>query len=502
MKKILIAGCNQEISSFNPVTCDYDFFQIYREEGIREFNTGLNSYIGGAIDELENIDNFEPIFTYYAEGSAAGPLEQSSFLRISEEYFHSIKKYAGKIDGVYLSLHGSMGTTEELDPEGFILEETRKILGESVPIVISLDLHGVLTSKMLDHCNGVTSLHTYPHVDFADTGKRAIKMLTRIINDGVNPVCARIKIPALVRGTELVTEKGIFGEQIRYAKSLHSNEKILSAGFLICNPFTDVPELCSQSYVYTDNDRELASEAALYMANTFWPNRSKMQGKFISTEDAVKQAASMKGPIAFTDAADAPSSGAQGDSNAIISEMVKQNFPHSVLASIVDPNAAKVAHEKGVGSFINIPVGGALEKRFAPLELIWKVISLSNEQFMPEKWAFLLDPGLTAVIKSDNITLVVVSKPIMQIDRSIYIRNDGSGDGDPLNPKDFHVTIVKSPHCEPEFYDDWVEENFNVDAPGSTSANLPTLGHKHCVRPMYPMEQNTKFNPEIEFYSR
>jgi microcystin degradation protein MlrC len=61
---------------------------------------------------------------------------------------------------------------------------------------------------------------------------------------------------------------------------------------------------------------------------------------------------------------------------------------------------------------------------------------------------------------------------------------------------------VKSPHCEPEFYDDWVEENFNVDAPGSTSANLPTLGHKHCIRPMYPMEQNTKFNPEIEFYSR
>ena len=63
--------------------------------------------------------------------------------------------------------------------------------------IYTLSLHDALP---IYHCNGVTSLHTYPHIDFADTGKRAIKMLTRIINDGVNPVCARIKIPALVRG--------------------------------------------------------------------------------------------------------------------------------------------------------------------------------------------------------------------------------------------------------------------------------------------------------------
>ena len=30
----------------------------------------------------------------------------------------------------------------------------------------------------------------------------------------------------------------------------------------------------------------------------------------------------------------------------------------------------------------------------------------------------------------------------------------------------------------------------NVDAPGSTSANLPSLGHTRCARPMYPMESD------------
>ena len=68
------------------------------------------------------------------------------------------------------------------------------------------------------------------------------------------------------------------------------------------------------------------------------------------------------------------------------------------------------------------------------------------------------------------------------------------------NPKNFHSIIVKSPHCEPEFYDEWVEKNFNVDAIGSTSANLITLGHTICDRPMYPMENDTEFNQTIEIY--
>ena len=113
---------------------------------------------------------------------------------------------------------------------------------------------------------------------------------------------------------------------------------------------------------------------------------------------------------------------------------------------------------------------------------------------MLEKWGFLQTPGLSAVLKSGNLTIVVTSNPVMQVDRSIYLENN-------LNPKDFHSVIIKSPHCEPEFYDDWVEQNFNVDAPGATSANLPSLGHKNCNRPMYPMEKTTIFIPELEFFS-
>ena len=294
MPKILIAGFMQEISTFNPVECHYDYFKILSGHELIEDNRGKNTEHGGAIEVFES-NGCEVIPAWHAGGDAAGPLAHADFMKMAGEFVDALKPHAGQIDGAYIRLHGSMGTAEELDPEGFLLQEARKVLGEEVPIVISLDLHGVLTARMMEHADAVTSYHTYPHVDFADTGKRAAEVLIRII-EGAKPIGVRVRVPTLVRGNELITETGLFGAQIRYAKELQSNPSVLSAGFLICNPFTDVPELCSQAFVYTDGRDDLAESGALKMANEFWPNRGKMQAGLIGLEESVTTAAAMAGP--------------------------------------------------------------------------------------------------------------------------------------------------------------------------------------------------------------
>ena len=77
------------------------------------------------------------------------------------------------MDALYFSLHGAMGAEDELDLEGYLLEEARTTLGPRRPIVVSLDLHAVLTARIVRHCNGLVAYHTYPHEDFVDTGQRA-----------------------------------------------------------------------------------------------------------------------------------------------------------------------------------------------------------------------------------------------------------------------------------------------------------------------------------------
>jgi microcystin degradation protein MlrC len=70
------------------------------------------------------------------------------------------------------------------------------------------------------------------------------------------------------------------------------------------------------------------------------------------------------------------------------------------------------------------------------------------------------------------------------------------------NPRDYHLTVVKSPHCEPQMYDDWAEKDFNIDVPGSTSADLRSLGHRVCRRPMFPLDDDVAFEPVAEVYRR
>jgi hypothetical protein len=51
-------------------------------------------------------------------------------------------------------------------------------------------------------------------------------------------------------------------------------------------------------------------------------------------------------------------------------------------------------------------------------------------------------------------------------------------------------------------YDVWVEKNFNDDAPGATSANLKSLGHTVCARPIFPLDENVTFTPQPQVYAR
>jgi microcystin degradation protein MlrC len=349
---------------------------------------------------------------------------------------------------------------------------------------------------MLRQIDGLAIYHTYPHVDFADTGRRAAEFLVRLITQSLRPVIARVVIPVLVRGDELITRTGCYGDLIREAQRIERDGTALAAGILIGNPFTDVPELCCQIVIATDAEEATAAAEAVRLAEEFWPMRHRMQGKFISLERAIAQASTMQGPVVFTDAADATSSGATGDSNLILKGLRKSAYRGRVLAQIVDPVAAAAAHRAGVGAEIAVTLGGGLDTgRFSPMPVNARVRSLSDGRARLETMKIGLDAGPTAVLTFGNTTVVVFSRTLSLFDRAMYYANG-------LDPRDFNLIVVKSPHTEYHMYDAWVEKNFNIDVPGSTSANLPTLGHTICVRPIFPLDENVAFTPHATLYSR
>ncbi|MEM7125028.1 MAG: M81 family metallopeptidase [Chloroflexota bacterium] len=500
MPQILLAECMQEVSSFNPVLSHISDFVIATGTQILDHHAGTGTGMAGALGVFAEHRNVEVVPTYSARAiTSAGPLAAADWDQLSSDFLNAVRD-APPVDGVYLSIHGAMATQNELDPEGYLLAEMRKILGEEIPIVASMDLHGIVTDQILQHANAIVAYHTYPHVDFYQTGQRSARLLMRILNEDVRPVTALVPIPALVRGNELITETGLFGKQIRAAQDIEASEGGLSAGMFIGNPFTDVPDLRSNSFVITDNDPKRAEAEAIRMAQEFWAVREQLQQPLISIDEAVEIVMNTKDAVIFSDAADATSSGASGDSNAILRMLLEKSYPGRALIPIVDSQAVQMAMRAGIGQSIRTTLGGRLDpQRFEPITVDAQVRMLSDGSFISESHGTTWYAGNTALLQlsagSGSISVIATSRPVSLYDRSLFYAHG-------QDPRRFDLIVVKSPHCQHHFFEAWAERLLNVDAPGSTSANLPSLGHTVCARPLFPLDENVEFKPNVKLFQR
>ena len=496
MRRILIAECKQEVSTFNPHLSQYADFRIRYGQDLLSYHRSVRNEIGGALSVFDEQADVEVVPAYSACFiTSGGTLATDAWQRIASEFIESIRS-APPVDAVYLCMHGAMASQEELDPEGFLIAETRRVLGDDVPIVVSLDLHGILTDRMVEHSDAIVAYHTYPHVDFFETGERAARLLLKIL-DGARPVTAKVAIPALVRGDELITATGLFGNSIRIAQQVESGPQGLSAGMFIGNPFTDVPALQTYSFVVTDNDIAFSEREALRIAESFWPNRHRMKVPLVSLEEmAARMMQPSGGTIALVDAADATSSGASGDSNAILRKLIECGYRGRTLLPIVDAPAVKQAMTAGIGATIRTTVGGTLDTgRFLPFSIEGKVRHLADGLFRSESFGEVWDSGPSAVLDCENFTLAISSRAVSLYDRSFFYSLG-------QNPRSFDAVVVKSPHCQHHMFADWCEAMIHVDAPGSSSANLPYLGHTRCPRPISPLDHDVEFQPRVKTFRR
>ena len=78
--------------------------------------------------------------------------------------------------------------TEHLDDgEGEILARVRKVIGNDVPLVVSLDLHANVTPEMVEHADALIAYRTYPHVDMAETGRACAQTSRAAAEDETAP---------------------------------------------------------------------------------------------------------------------------------------------------------------------------------------------------------------------------------------------------------------------------------------------------------------------------
>ena len=260
------------------------------------------------------------------------------------------------------------------------------------------------------------------------------------------------------------------------------------ARMFIGNPFTDVPDLCSNVLLVADGDSSRAEREAVAIADEFWAMREHLQQPLTPLAESVRLAAASDGHVVLVDAADATSSGASGDSNAILRALIDAHYHRTALVPIVDAPAAAQAFRAGVGATIRVALGGTLDPHVSRL---WKLKVRADPargpvpERVPRRHLERRTDGPPAggQLHADR------SQPAGEPLRPLALLCEGQ------DPMHFDTVIVKSPRCQPHMFSDTADLYIDVDAPGSTSANLQSLGHTRCARPMFPLDKNVSFTP-------
>ena len=137
MGLIAVAGLQHETNTFAPTKADYQAFlqgggwpSIQQGEAMFEAVAGANIPVQGAIVALRAAGHRLAPLTW-AAASPSAHVTEDAFERLADDLIARLKA-AGRIDGVYLDLHGAMVTEHHDDGEGELLRRVRELFSATM----------------------------------------------------------------------------------------------------------------------------------------------------------------------------------------------------------------------------------------------------------------------------------------------------------------------------------------------------------------------------------
>ncbi|MEM9047136.1 MAG: M81 family metallopeptidase [Pseudomonadota bacterium] len=390
MKRIALAGFQHETNTFAPGRADLAAFEradswpgLLTGAAVIDDTRGLNLPIAGAAAAARDAE-LVPILWCAAE--PCGPVTDQAFDEIAGRIEAGLRA-AGPLDGLYLDLHGAMVSESHPDGEGALLRRLRAVLGPDLPIAVSLDLHANISETMVREANIVTVFRTYPHLDMAETGARAMVRLLGHIQ-GQHSWAALRQVPLLIplhaQSTRTAPAAAL------YAKALAATQGDEAVEMALGFTAADIPDCGAAVLAYAASP---ARAAALAEAQAAALQRAApaFRTALLSPDDALRAARSGPFPALIADVQDNPGAGGTADTTGLLRALLAQTVEDrgvrggparaidAVLGVLCDPQAAAAAHAAGQGSVIETTLGGRSGiPGDAPLHVEARVVALSD----------------------------------------------------------------------------------------------------------------------------
>ena len=490
--KVAIAALLQETNTFSPQATVRGHFLMTPGHELIESHKTENSEIHGFVDALTEAGaQIAPILGGWAV--SYGRIKAYDFQSLLDDLKEGIRK-ARPLDGLLLALHGAWAGEGIDSCDGTVLRELRVLLGPSVPIVATLDLHSNLTRTMWKNADVLVGYQTCPHVDLYDTGRRAGGLMVSLLRREVRPTMHAVKIPMVVQAENMLTDRAEFRQIYDRVRSLEGQGTTISASVFAVQPWMDVEELGWASLVITNNDPARAESQAHELARFIWSVRKSFVISLPSVDDALEQALKTRGgPVVLGEGADGTMGGAPGDGTSILAGILKKGIDAPVAAVVVDPGAVEEAIRAGVGKPVTLRVGGKLDPDYAtPVRVTGKVKLISDGEFRYKGRVYtgrLVKMGKAVVLSIGRIRLLISERPVPTTDPELY-RSHG------IEPRDMKLVLVKSPLGMRTEYEPIARSIIIVNSPGCCSPDLTSLPFVRMPRPMFPFDEFDYSPPE------
>jgi microcystin degradation protein MlrC len=479
MTRIAVGGFLHETNTFAPTKATYDDFvhgggwpAMAVGPDVLKVMRRINVGLAGFVEAAEG-HGWELVPTISCGASPSAHVTRDAFERIVKVMIDGIKA-AGPIDAVYLDLHGAMVTEHLDDGEGEILKRVRQVIGQDLPLVVSLDLHANVTPQMVEHADALIAYRTYPHVDMADTGRAAAKHLALLLRTQQRFAKAFRQLPFLIAISWQCTNdqptKGIY-QKLAALESDAVPTLSFAPGF----PAADFPDCGPSVFAYgkTQGDADAAADK---MTKLIIGHENDFDGRIYTPDEGVRHAMELaKGarkPIIIADTQDNPGAGGDSDTTGMLRALVRNKATRAAIGVIYDPASARTAHAAGVGATVTLALGGKSGiPGDAPYTESFVVEHLSDGKFVapgPYFGGRDMDMGPSAALRIGDVRVVVSSHKAQLADQSMY-RYVG------IEPLEQSILVNKSSvHFRADF-EPIAEQLLICAAPGAMPADTATL---------------------------
>ncbi len=484
--RVALLGIYHESNTFVIIPTVMDDFRngqyLKGESIIKEYQNAHNE-IAGMLEVLDK-ERIEAIPLLFASATPGGTITAETYNSILHETLEELKKVL-PIDACLVIPHGA-GVSEEFpDMDGHWLSKVREIVGDTIPIIGTLDLHANVSQLMVSSTNALVAYKQNPHVDMRQRGVESAKLLVNLLNGKTKPVQALVQVPLAISIEQQLTANEPCISLYAYANQLAAEPGILALSIQHGFPYADVHEMGTSIIVVADGDYEKALSVAKKLEAYILERKQSFVGKKTDIPSALNLINDSVKPVLLLDMGDNVGGGGPANNSCIL-EAFEESKKYKFFVCMYDPQAVIDASLHEQDEQFDLTVIGTGKDGLKTLKLNVKLLRITDGTFQESNprhgGQINFRMGKTVVVSTkEGGVIMLTSLRVMPFSLQQLISQG-------VVPSEFDAIVAKGVNAPIAAYAPVCPTIIQVNTPGVTQADMTLFDYQQRRKPLSPFE--------------